>query len=217
MTALDNYQHRVIFFQKLNEAFPDVRIELEYSDPFTLLIAVVLSARCTDKAVNAALPGLFADGSTPQDMLRLGEDEIASRIKTIGCYRNKAKFITGIAEQVMELGGVPDNLEQLEKLPGVGRKTANIILSVAFGHTTFAVDTHVFRVSNRTGLAPGKNPRAVEEQLERRVPAQCARTAHALLVLHGRYVCKAQRPKCAECNVQELCDFPHKNVASEKP
>lgn len=207
---LSSVQSRIEFFKRLEAYFPEARIELDYVDSFTLLIAVVLSARTTDKAVNKVLPRLFADGSTPEVIYSLGYDEIESRINTLGLYRNKAKAVFGIAEIVMQLGQVPDTLEGLLQLPGVGRKTANVMLVTAFKQCAYPVDTHVFRVSNCTGLAPGKTPSEVEMKLHECVPEEYKYKAHALLVLFGRYICKA-RPKCEGGCMKNLYSFKDKN------
>jgi len=183
--------------------------ELVYTTPYTLLVAVVLSAQATDAGVNKATPGLFAAADTPAKMAALGEARVADLIKTIGLYRTKAKNVVALSRILVEKHGgeVPRDREELEALPGVGRKTANVVLNVAFGEETIAVDTHIFRVGNRTGLAPGKTPRAVEDLLLRRVPAEYRRHAHHWLILHGRYVCTARAPKCASCVIAELCDY----------
>ena len=183
--------------------------ELVYTTPYTLLVAVVLSAQATDAGVNRATPGLFAAADTPAKMAALGEARVADLIKTIGLYRTKAKNVVALSRILVEKHGgeVPRDREALEALPGVGRKTANVVLNVAFGEETIAVDTHIFRVGNRTGLAPGKTPRAVEDLLLRRVPAEYRRHAHHWLILHGRYVCTARAPKCASCVIAELCDY----------
>lgn len=181
------------------------RNKLQERALFKLLIATVLSARCTDVAVNKALPKLFADGDSPYVLLSLGEEEVARRISTIGLYKNKAKFIIGICSSIVSTGSVPTTQEGLERLPGVGRKTANVVLNAALGAPVFPVDTHVFRVCNRTGLAVGKTPLSVERILSAHVPAKWARKASQLLILHGRYVCKSQKPRCAECPVNKFC------------
>ena len=201
-------------FRRFRQALPKPQGELEHTSPFTLLIAVVLSAQATDAGVNKATRSLFANVDTPQKMLALGEERLSEAIRTIGLYRMKAKNVIALAQRlVAEHGGeVPRTRETLEALPGVGRKTANVILNVAFGEPTIAVDTHVFRVSNRTGLAPGKTPFEVEAGLERRVPAAYKLHAHHWLILHGRYVCKAQRPLCEQCLINDLCRWPGKTV-----
>ncbi|MGE0254831.1 MAG: endonuclease III [Alphaproteobacteria bacterium] len=189
--------------------------ELHYTTPFTLLVAVVLSAQATDAGVNKATPALFAAADTPARMAALGEARVAELIKTIGLYRTKAKNVVALSRILVEKHGgeVPRDREALEALPGVGRKTANVVLNVAFGEETIAVDTHIFRVGNRTGLAPGKTPRAVEDGLLRRVPAEYRRHAHHWLILHGRYVCTARAPKCATCVIAELCGYKAKTLA----
>ena len=201
-------------FRRFKAAKPAPQTELKYVNPFTLLVAVVLSAQATDAGVNKATPALFAAADTPEKMAALGEDRIRDCIKTIGLYRNKAKNVAALSEKlVAEHGGkVPRTREALEALPGVGRKTANVVLNVAFGQPTIAVDTHLFRVSNRTGLAPGATPLAVELALEKKVPAEYKRHAHHWLILHGRYVCKARKPDCPACVVREVCQFKGKTV-----
>ena len=197
------------FFATLAAANPQPSSELEYTSVFELLAAVLLSAQATDVGVNKATRRLFALASTPQAMLALGEAQIAEQIRSIGLYRNKAKHLAQTcAILVAEHGGqVPRSREALQALPGVGRKTANVVLNVAFGEPTQAVDTHVFRVSNRTGLGPGKTPAAVEAQLEKRVPPAYRVNAHHWLILHGRYVCTARSPQCAACTVNRWCDM----------
>ena len=196
------------FFATLAGANPQPASELEYTSVFELLAAVLLSAQATDLSVNKATRRLFPVAGTPQQMLALGEAEVAERIRTIGLYRNKAKHLLQTCRLLVERHGgqVPRDRAALEALPGVGRKTANVVLNVAFGEPTNPVDTHVFRVCNRTGLAPGKTPQAVERQLDRRVPAPYRRDAHHWLILHGRYVCTARSPHCAECRVRAWCD-----------
>ena len=203
------------FFAILAEARPDPATELEYINPYTLLVAVVLSAQATDVSVNKATEPLFRLADNPEKMVALGESRLREFIRTIGLYRTKAKNVIALSKLLLEKHGglVPDNREALEELPGVGRKTANVVLNVAFGHETIAVDTHIFRVANRTGLAPGKDPRAVEDGLEKIVPAPFKRHAHHWLILHGRYVCTARNPKCPECAVRDLCLYPDKTVA----
>ncbi len=190
--------------------------ELHYINPFTLLVAVVLSAQATDSGVNKATPALFAIADTPQKMLALGEDRLREMVKTIGLYRTKAKHLIALSQQLNEkFGGVvPDNREDLETLPGVGRKTANVVMNVAFGAPTIAVDTHIFRVSNRIPLATGKTPLEVERGLEKIIPEAYKRHAHHWLILHGRYVCKARRPECERCLIADLCEFPGKIVSA---
>jgi len=196
-------------FRRLCAANPEPRGELHYMNPFTLLIAVVLSAQATDAGVNKATPALFALADTPEKMVALGEDKVRDLIRTIGLFRTKAKNVIALSRKlVAEHGGrVPAVREALEALPGVGRKTANVVLNVAFGAETIAVDTHIFRVGNRTGLAPGKNPLEVEAKLERRVPPAYRRHAHHWLILHGRYVCLARKPGCPNCLIRDLCEF----------
>lgn len=203
------------FFSRFEARNPDPRSELTYKNPYTLLVAVVLSAQATDRSVNKATEPLFAHVDSPQKMLAYGEDKLREAIKTIGLYRAKAKNVIGLSKLLIENHGgqVPREREALESLPGVGRKTANVVLNVAFGEPTIAVDTHIFRVANRTGLAPGKDPRAVEEKLNKIVPDKFKLHAHHWLILHGRYVCVARRPKCPECIVRDLCRFPHKTKA----
>jgi endonuclease-3 len=191
---------------------PEPRTELEYSNPFTLLVAVVLSAQATDKGVNKATKALFAVADTPQKMATLGVQKLTPYIKTIGLYRNKAKNVIALSKALLEEhdGKVPKDREALEALPGVGRKTANVVLNVAFGEPTIAVDTHIFRVSNRTGLAPGKTPREVEDGLEKIVPDAYKLHAHHWLILHGRYTCVARKPLCPVCVVNDLCRYKDK-------
>ena len=200
------------FFRRLAAHNPAPTTELAYRDPYTLLVAVVLSAQATDVGVNKATPALFRLADTPARMVALGEARVRELIRTIGLYRNKAKNIVALSERlVRDHGGrVPGDRAALEALPGVGRKTANVILNTAFGQPTIAVDTHIFRLANRTGLAPGKSPRAVEDALERMVPPAYKRHAHHWLILHGRYVCKARAPDCANCIVRELCGYEAK-------
>ena len=202
------------FFRRLAGVIPAPQTELEYRDPYTLLVAVILSAQATDVGVNKATEKLFEVANTPDAMLALGEDGLIPYIKTIGLFRNKARAIIAMSARLLEAHGgrVPDDREALEALPGVGRKTANVVLNTAFGHSTIAVDTHVFRVANRTGLAPGKTPRDVERGLEAVVPGKYARHAHHWLILHGRYTCIARRPKCPECVVRDLCAYPAKTA-----
>ena len=201
-------------FRRFAERDPEPKGELHYANPFTLLVAVVLSAQATDVGVNKATPALFALADTPEKMAALGEERVAGLIRTIGLYRNKAKNVVALAKKLIaEHGGdVPRSREALEGLPGVGRKTANVVLNIAFGEPTIAVDTHLFRVANRTGLAPGKTPRAVEDGLERIVPERYRRHAHHWLILHGRYVCKARRPECPTCLIADLCLYPDKTT-----
>ena len=202
------------FFRRLAAARPDPRSELAFINPYTLLVAVVLSAQATDASVNKATEPLFKVADTPQKMLQLGEAKLRGYIKTIGLYNAKAKNVIALSRiLVAEHGGeVPREREKLEALPGVGRKTANVVLNVAFAEPTIAVDTHIFRVGNRTGLAPGKDPREVEDRLLRRVPEKYRLHAHHWLILHGRYVCKARRPDCPVCVVRDLCRYKAKTV-----
>ena len=202
-------------FRRLRAANPEPKSELEYRTPFELLVAVVLSAQATDKSVNLATPKLFALACTPQAMLALGEERVIEHIRTIGLYRTKAKNLIALSRLLVEKhrGEVPRSREALEALPGVGRKTANVVLNVAFGEPTIAVDTHIFRVANRTGLAPGKDPREVEEKLLEVVPEAYRRHAHHWLILHGRYVCLARKPGCPRCAIRDLCGFRPKTRA----
>lgn len=202
------------FFRRLHDANPEPKGELDWTTPFTLLVAVALSAQATDKSVNKATPKLFALADTPEKMAALGEDKIRDCIKTIGLFNAKAKNVLALSKMLVENygGRVPESRDELVKLPGVGRKTANVVLNIAFGHETIAVDTHLFRVSNRTGLAPGATPEKVEEKLEKVVPPEYRRHAHHWLILHGRYICLARKPKCYECPVVDLCAFKEKNL-----
>lgn len=207
-----NKEKRTQIFLRLQQANPEPKTELEYSTPFELLTAVLLSAQATDKGVNIATRKLFPVANTPEAIAALGIDGIESHIKTIGLFRSKAKHLYQTAcilrDQFHSV--VPDNREDLESLPGVGRKTANVILNTAFGQPTMAVDTHIFRVSNRTGIAPGKTVLAVENRLLRLVPSEFLLNAHHWLILHGRYVCKARTPDCPRCSIVDLCEFKHK-------
>ncbi len=202
------------FYRLLAERDPEPKGELDYRNEFTLLVAVVLSAQATDVGVNKATKELFERIDSPEKMIALGEAKLREHIRTIGLYRNKAKNVIGLSEQLIaEHGGrVPRDRESLMSLPGVGRKTANVVLNIAFGEPTIAVDTHIFRVSNRTGLAPGKDVDAVERGLERRTPERWKRHAHHWLILHGRYVCKARKPECWRCPVTEICRFNAKTT-----
>jgi len=201
-------------FARLSQADPAPTSELEYVNPYTLVVAVVLSAQATDAGVNKATRALFSIADTPEKMVALGEDKVRDHIKTIGLYRNKAKNVIGLSHKLIEDHGseVPCSREELEKLPGVGRKTANVVLNVAFGEPTMAVDTHIFRISNRTGLAPGKNPLEVERGLLDAVPEKYMQHAHHWLILHGRYVCKARKPECERCIIADLCTFEGKST-----
>ena len=201
-------------FSRLAAEKPAPETELAYGNTYTLLVAVVLSAQATDVGVNKATKKLFQLADTPKAMLDLGEERVRELIKTIGLYRNKAKNVIALSRALIEEhdGQVPDTREALEKLPGVGRKTASVVLNEAFGQPTIAVDTHVFRLANRTGLAPAKTPLAVERQLETVVPKRYARGAHHWLILHGRYVCVARKPKCGECTINDLCCFEAKTA-----
>ncbi|GAN77059.1 endonuclease III [Acidisphaera rubrifaciens HS-AP3] len=205
------------FIGALSLANPSPRSELHYHDPFTLLVAVVLSAQATDAGVNKATPALFAAAPTPAAMAALGEAEIGRHIRTIGLWQSKARHVAALSRALVEQHGgvVPHDRTALEALPGVGRKTANVVLNVAFGEATMAVDTHIFRIGNRTGLAPGKTPRAVEEGLVARIPADKLRDAHHWLILHGRYVCKARRPECWRCVAAAWCRYPAKTPAPD--
>ena len=199
-------------FRRLRDANPTPTTELEFASPFQLLVAVVLSAQATDKGVNIATRKLFALAPTPEAMADLGEAGIAEHIKTIGLFRNKAKNTALLSRQLLErhAGEVPNDREALEALPGVGRKTANVVLNTIFGEPTMAVDTHIFRLANRTGLAPGKDPGEVERMLEKFIPAEFRQHAHHWLILHGRYVCKARAPLCGTCPIRDLCLWEEK-------
>lgn len=201
-------------FERFHQHDPEPKGELEYVNPFTLLVAVVLSAQATDAGVNKATRGLFAVADTPEKMVALGEDKVREAIKTIGLYRNKAKNVIALSQMLLdEHGGeVPRSREALERLPGVGRKTANVVLNIAFGEPTIAVDTHLFRIGNRVGIAPGKTPLDVELALEKIVPDAYRLHAHHWLILHGRYVCKARVPDCGRCIIADLCKSPEKRV-----
>ncbi len=202
------------FYRRLSAVNPSPKSELDYVDPFTLLVAVVLSAQATDVGVNKATPPLFKAADTPRKMLALGEARLKRHVRTIGLYNTKARNIIGLSRILVDRHGghVPRDRAALEALPGVGRKTANVVLNVAFGEPTIAVDTHIFRVANRTGLAPGKTPLEVEHGLDKRTPARWKRHAHHWLILHGRYVCKARKPLCADCVVRDLCRYEAKTV-----
>ena len=211
MYRMTKTQIKEIFdrFAALN---PNPKGELKYVNSYTLLVAVVLSAQATDVGVNKATRALFAKADTPEKMIALGEHSVRDFIRTIGLYKNKAKNVVALSQKLIENfdGEVPRTREQLETLPGVGRKTANVVLNIAFGEPTIAVDTHLFRVGNRTGLAPGKTPLEVEKGFEKKVPATHKRDAHHWLILHGRYVCKARKPECPICPIRDLCRYPEK-------
>jgi endonuclease-3 len=204
-------------YQALRELDPEPKTELHFSNPFTLVVAVALSAQATDVGVNKATKGLFALADNPADMLALGEDKVRELIKTIGLYRNKAKNVIGLSKLLLEeFGGeVPQTRDELIRLPGVGRKTANVVLNVAFGQPTIAVDTHIFRVGNRTGMAPGNNPDQVEEVLMRVTPPEFLQHAHHWLILHGRYTCVARKPRCWLCRISDECRFKDKTPAPD--
>jgi endonuclease-3 len=210
-----NPAKRRAIFERLRAANPHPTTELEYTTPFELLVAVVLSAQATDKSVNLATRRLFAVANTPAAIAALGEQGLIPYIRTIGLYRTKAKNIVRLCRILLdEHGGeVPASREALQKLPGVGRKTANVILNTAFGQPTIAVDTHIFRVANRTGLAPGKTVEEVERKLEKFVPDEFRKDAHHWLILHGRYVCKARKPQCWRCAIAQWCEYPRKTPA----
>lgn len=199
-------------FSRFREANPKPTTELVYHSPFELLIAVILSAQATDKSVNKATEGLFNVANTPEAILALGESGLKKHIKTIGLYTSKAKHIIAACQLLIEQfhSSVPKTREELEQLPGVGRKTANVIMNTCFGIPTIAVDTHIFRVANRIGLANGKTPRAVEDQLMKAIPDEFKHDAHHWLILHGRYVCIARKPHCSTCLIRDLCDYPDK-------
>ena len=216
--ALPQWTHPEIedAFRRFQAAEPAPESELEHVDPYTLLVAVVLSAQATDAGVNRATPALFKVANTPEKMVKLGEAKLRDYIKTIGLFNTKAKNIIALSKTLVEAygGKVPPSREALEALPGVGRKTANVVLNVAFGEPTIAVDTHIFRVANRTGLATGKTPFDVEQKLLAIVPERYKRHAHHWLILHGRYVCTARRPFCEKCIIADLCKWPAKTVAA---
>jgi endonuclease III len=207
-----NDAKRRAIFERLRAANPEPRTELQFSSPFELLVAVILSAQATDKSVNKATAGLFRDAHTPAAMLALGVDGLSRHIRSIGLYNSKAKNIIETSRLLIErhAGEVPSSREELERLPGVGRKTANVVLNTAFGQPTIAVDTHIFRVANRIGLVAGKTPRAVEDKLLKVVPPEFRKDAHHWLILHGRYTCKARNPACPTCVINDLCEYRHK-------
>jgi endonuclease-3 len=209
-----NKEKRTEIFTRFQQANPEPKTELEYSTPFELLAAVLLSAQATDKGVNIATRKLFAVANTPAAIAALGVEGVEQYIKTIGLFRSKAKHLVQTAEILRDRfnGEVPANREDLESLPGVGRKTANVVLNTAFGQPTMAVDTHIFRVSNRTGIAPGKDVLAVEKGLLKFIPQEFMLNAHHWLILHGRYVCKARKPECARCSILDLCEFKKKTT-----
>lgn len=213
-----NANKRLLIFERLSQANPDPKTELAYSSPFELLIAVMLSAQATDKSVNLATARLFPVANTPQAMLALGLKELTRFIQSIGLYRTKAKHVIETCSLLMahHQGQVPEDRAALESLPGVGRKTANVVLNTAFGWETFAVDTHIFRVSNRTKLAVGKTVLAVEKGLERHVPVGYRQGAHHWLILHGRYICKARKPECWHCGIADLCEYKPKTPAPKQ-
>ncbi len=213
-----NAASRAEIFRRLREANPKPTTELEYKTPFQLLIAVILSAQATDVGVNKATRRLFPIAGTPQALLALGEETLKRYISTIGLFNAKAKNVIATCQILIEQNGgeVPRTRQALETLPGVGRKTANVVLNTAFGEATIAVDTHIFRVANRTGLAPGKTVRAVEDKLEKTIPAEFKQDAHHWLILHGRYVCKARKPDCPQCIIRDLCEYRHKTADSDK-
>lgn len=208
----------VELFTRLRELDPHPTTELNYTTPFELLVAVVLSAQATDVGVNKATKKLYPVANTAKAILDLGEEKLKPYISTIGLFNSKAKNVIALCRILVEQygGEVPDTREALEALPGVGRKTANVVLNTAFGHPTIAVDTHIFRVANRTGLAPGKDVRVVEDKLEKVVPLQFKQDAHHWLILHGRYVCKARKPECPRCVIRDLCRYKPKTVDDEK-
>lgn len=210
-----NRAQRNELMRRLAETDPEPTTELEYSTPFQLLVAVILSAQSTDRGVNAATRSLFAAAPTPAAMLELGEEGVKAHIRTLGLFNNKARNLVAACRILVEEHGgeVPRSRAALEALPGVGRKTANVILNTAFGESTIAVDTHIFRVANRTGLAPGKTVRAVEDRLLEVVPARYRRHAHHWLILHGRYTCTARRPKCGRCRIHDLCEYEDKTAS----
>ena len=208
-----NRTKRTEIFERLREADPNPTTELDFGSPFELLVSVILSAQATDVSVNASTVELFKVANTPDTMLELGEEQLQHYIRTIGLFRAKAKNIIATSRILIEQfnGEIPRDREQLETLPGVGRKTANVVLNTAFGMPTIAVDTHIFRVGNRTKIAHGKTPREVEDRLVRLVPEEFQQGAHHWLILHGRYVCKARRPLCGRCVINDLCEFRQKN------
>ena len=212
-----NKAKRTEIFERLRDANPEPKTELQYGSPFELLVAVILSAQATDVGVNKATAKLFPVANTPQAILDLGEDGLKDYVKTIGLYNSKAANIIKTCRALVDEhdGRVPDTREALVALPGVGRKTANVVLNTAFGQPAMAVDTHIYRVANRTGIAPGKTVRAVEDRLMRLVPKPFLRDAHHWLILHGRYTCRARKPLCDACVIVDLCEYRHKNLAED--
>ncbi|HCA27629.1 MAG TPA: endonuclease III [Betaproteobacteria bacterium] len=208
-----NAAKRLEIFRRFAAANPSPTTELHYRTPFELLVAVILSAQATDKSVNLATPALFATADTPEKMYALGQEGLEAYIKTIGLYRSKARHLIATCQRLIAQHGsqAPATREALEKLPGVGRKTANVVLNTAFGHPTIAVDTHIFRVANRTGIAPGKTVHEVERKLLKSVPRGFRNDAHHWLILHGRYTCKARKPACADCLIHDLCEYAAKS------
>lgn len=209
-----NAEKASALYEVLSAERPNPRTELNFTNPYTLVVAVALSAQATDKGVNKATAGLFERADTPEKMLQLGLKQVEEHIRTIGLWRNKAKNVIALSQMLIDDfdGIVPQTRDELVKLPGVGRKTANVVLNEAFGQPTIAVDTHIFRVSNRTGLAPGKTPDEVELQLERATPEKYKLSAHHWLILHGRYVCVARKPKCWICGISDICKFKQKTL-----
>jgi len=205
------------FYSRMQEALPEPKGELNYVNPYTLVVAVALSAQATDIGVNKATGPLFEKVTTPEQMVALGEEGLKNYIKTIGLFNTKAKNVIALSQLLIDDYGsvVPEDRDELEKLPGVGRKTANVVMSIAFGHPTIAVDTHVFRIANRTGLAPGKTPLAVETALEKVTPPEFLMHAHHWLILHGRYICVARKPRCPDCIVSDVCRFKDKTPAPD--
>lgn len=209
-----NNQKLTEIFNRLQKANPNPKSELQYRTPYELMVAVILSAQATDKSVNQATPALFKVANTPEKMVKLGEKKLKQSIKTIGLYNSKAKNIINASKKLIEKfdSTVPESLKELITLPGVGEKTANVILNVAFGQHTIAVDTHVFRVANRTKIATGKTPKEVSAKLKKLVPKEFTEHAHHWLILHGRYICTARKPRCSECPIHDLCEYQAKNL-----
>ena len=210
---------RRAIFRRLAAANPEPKTELEHSTPFELLVAVMLSAHTTDKSVNAATRRLFPVANTPEAVLALGEEGVKPYLRSVGLYNSKSRSLIGLCRMLVELHGgrVPADRESLEALPGVGRKTANVVLNIIYGEMEIAVDTHIFRVANRTGLAPGKTPRAVEDALNESTPGEYKRNAHHWLILHGRYVCTARAPACPKCIIRDLCEYAYKTPPGKSP